>query len=32
MIGRRHVFGYLVPADYVSKETKRKVKQLQKEQ
>lgn len=31
MIGRRHIFGYLVPPDYVSKETRRKVKALQAE-
>ncbi|CAI5453930.1 unnamed protein product [Caenorhabditis angaria] len=27
MIGRRYIFGYLVPADYVSQETRRQVKE-----
>ncbi|CAB3410116.1 unnamed protein product [Caenorhabditis bovis] len=26
MIGRRYIFGYLVPADYISKETRKQVK------
>ncbi|UMM13379.1 hypothetical protein L5515_001686 [Caenorhabditis briggsae] len=25
MVGRRYVYGYLVPSDYVSKDTKAKV-------
>ncbi|KAE9415226.1 hypothetical protein Angca_005054 [Angiostrongylus cantonensis] len=31
MIGRRYIVGYLVPADYVSKETRKKAKALQAE-
>ncbi|RCN25601.1 hypothetical protein ANCCAN_28685 [Ancylostoma caninum] len=31
MIGRRNVFGYLVPADYVSRDTRKKVKALEAE-
>ncbi|CAB3407229.1 unnamed protein product [Caenorhabditis bovis] len=27
MIGRRYIFGYLVPSDYISKETRAKVKE-----
>ncbi|EPB68709.1 hypothetical protein ANCCEY_12194 [Ancylostoma ceylanicum] len=31
MIGRRNVFGYLVPSDYVSRDTRKKVKALEAE-
>ncbi|VDL81807.1 unnamed protein product [Nippostrongylus brasiliensis] len=31
MIGRRYICGYLVPADYVSKDTRKKVKALEAE-
>uniref|UniRef100_A0A1I7WZY5 ATP synthase subunit g, mitochondrial n=1 Tax=Heterorhabditis bacteriophora TaxID=37862 RepID=A0A1I7WZY5_HETBA len=31
MIGRRHIFGYLVPANYVSKDTLKKVKEQESE-
>ncbi|VDM64780.1 unnamed protein product [Angiostrongylus costaricensis] len=31
MIGRRYIVGYLVPADYVSKETRKKARALQAE-
>ncbi|KAK6039836.1 hypothetical protein COOONC_22659 [Cooperia oncophora] len=31
MIGRRYIPGYLVPPDYVSKETRKKVKALERE-